>query len=107
MEAHISWNYTTWLNIAFLALAAVLLVRFFTTGGRDMLRMMGGSPDDTAGHDHHERADHDGHRQGGHHEPQPAGSADPGGHEQGHGAHHAALPAVRRDAHDARPASDG
>lgn len=39
----------TWLNIAFLALAVVLLVRFFTTGGRDMLRMMGGDPD---AHDH-------------------------------------------------------
>jgi uncharacterized membrane protein YraQ (UPF0718 family) len=41
----ISWNYTTWLDIAFLIIAAVLLVRFFRTGGRDMLRMMGGSPD--------------------------------------------------------------
>jgi uncharacterized membrane protein YraQ (UPF0718 family) len=41
----ISWNYTTWLNIAFLVIAAVLLVRFFRTGGRDMLRMMGKAPD--------------------------------------------------------------
>jgi hypothetical protein len=41
----ISWNYTTWLDIAFLIIAAVLLVRFFRTGGRDMLRMMGGAPD--------------------------------------------------------------
>jgi uncharacterized membrane protein YraQ (UPF0718 family) len=41
----ISWNYTTWLNIAFLILAAVLLVRFLRTGGRDMLRMMNRSPD--------------------------------------------------------------
>ncbi|MEU4097559.1 permease [Streptomyces sp. NPDC026673] len=40
----VHWDYTTWLNIAFLALAAVLLVRFLTTGGRRMLRMMGGSP---------------------------------------------------------------
>ncbi|MFD7779817.1 permease [Streptomyces sp. NPDC059753] len=45
----ISWNYTTWLNIAFLILAAVLLVRFWRTGGLSMLRMMGGSPD--TGHD--------------------------------------------------------
>ncbi|MEV4314902.1 permease [Actinocrispum sp. NPDC049592] len=45
MNEGISWNYTTWLNIAFLTLAVVLLVRFFRSGGRDMLRMMGGSPD--------------------------------------------------------------
>jgi uncharacterized protein len=50
MEAGISWNYTTWLNIAFLILAAVLVVRFIRTGGIAMLRMMGGSPD--TGHDH-------------------------------------------------------
>jgi uncharacterized membrane protein YraQ (UPF0718 family) len=40
IEAHIAWNYTTWLNLAFLALGAVLLVRFFATGGVPMLRMM-------------------------------------------------------------------
>jgi len=55
-EAGISWNYTTWLNLAFLALAAVLLYRFFRTGGRSMLKMMGGSPDadDEAGHGGHD-----------------------------------------------------
>lgn len=41
----ISWNYTTFLNIAFLALATVLLVRFWRTGGLPMLRMTGASPD--------------------------------------------------------------
>ena len=51
MEAGISWNYTTWLNIAFLVLAAVLIVRFVITGGVPMLRAMGGSPD--VGDDHH------------------------------------------------------
>ncbi|MFF3059918.1 permease [Streptomyces sp. NPDC057909] len=40
----ISWNYTTWLNIAFLIFAAVLVVRFFRTGGMGMLKMMGGAP---------------------------------------------------------------
>src|SRR6185437_7616313 len=40
----ISWNYTTWLNIAFLAMAVVLVARFVTSGGIPMLRMMGGSP---------------------------------------------------------------
>lgn len=49
MHAGISWNYTTWLNIVFLALAAVLVARFVVTGGVRMLRMMGGSPD---GHGH-------------------------------------------------------
>jgi uncharacterized membrane protein YraQ (UPF0718 family) len=59
MEAQISWNYTTWLNIAFLLLAAFLLIRFFTTGGRDMLRMMGGSPQ-AQHHDHQAAQDHTG-----------------------------------------------
>ena len=36
---------TTILNIVFLLLAAALLVRFFRSGGRAMLTMMGGSPD--------------------------------------------------------------
>jgi uncharacterized protein len=54
MEAGISWNYTTWLNIVFLILAALLIVRFLRTGGIPMLRMMSGSPDsEHEGHDHH------------------------------------------------------
>jgi uncharacterized protein len=52
MHAGISWNYTTWLNIAFVGLAAVLAVRFVATNGIPMLRMMGGSPD--AEHEHHD-----------------------------------------------------
>jgi len=48
IEAQMAWNYTTWLNIAFLGLAAVLLWRFFTTGGPAMLRMM-----NAPGHEHH------------------------------------------------------
>ncbi|PKW00174.1 hypothetical protein ATK30_0261 [Amycolatopsis echigonensis] len=63
MREGISWNYTTWLNIAFLVLAAALLVRFFRTGGRDMLRMMGGSPDGAAEHDHSGHDSHPGHDQ--------------------------------------------
>ncbi|SNQ48555.1 hypothetical protein FRACA_260008 [Frankia canadensis] len=42
----IRWNYTTVLNILFLLLAAALVVRFLSTGGRAMLAMMGGGPDD-------------------------------------------------------------
>jgi uncharacterized membrane protein YraQ (UPF0718 family) len=40
VEASITWNYTTWLNIVFLALAAMLVWRFLRTGGARMLRMM-------------------------------------------------------------------
>jgi uncharacterized protein len=41
----VSWDYTTWLNIAFLILAAVLVARFARTGGGMMLKMMGGAPE--------------------------------------------------------------
>jgi uncharacterized membrane protein YraQ (UPF0718 family) len=54
VEAHVSWNYTTWLNIAFLIVAAVLLTRFVRSGGMPMLRMMGGNPADAAEHAHGE-----------------------------------------------------
>jgi uncharacterized membrane protein YraQ (UPF0718 family) len=40
VEASVTWNYTTVLNLVFLALAAVLVVRFLRTGGPAMLRMM-------------------------------------------------------------------
>ncbi len=36
----IQWNYTSILNIIFLALAALLVIRFIRTGGLPMLRMM-------------------------------------------------------------------
>ena len=67
MHAGISWNYTTWLNIAFLALAAALVTRFVTSGGLPMLKMMGGAPDT----EHHDRP---GHQPGGGH---PHRSPDP------------------------------
>jgi uncharacterized membrane protein YraQ (UPF0718 family) len=51
-EDSIQWNYTTWLNIIFLILAAVLVIRFVRTGGWPMLSMMGGGPHDMATHDH-------------------------------------------------------
>jgi len=55
VEAGITWNYTTWLNIVFLLAAAALVIRFFRSGGREMLRMMGGAPDEGehADHQHH------------------------------------------------------
>jgi uncharacterized protein len=42
VEASVTWNYTTVLNLVFLALAAVMVVRFLRTGGPAMLKMMGG-----------------------------------------------------------------
>jgi len=40
VEASITWNYTTWLNVVFLILAALLVRRFMKTGGPEMLRIM-------------------------------------------------------------------
>jgi uncharacterized membrane protein YraQ (UPF0718 family) len=50
MEASVTWNYTTYLNIVFLALAAALVWRFVRTGGLPMLKMMNKPMD--RGHDH-------------------------------------------------------
>jgi uncharacterized membrane protein YraQ (UPF0718 family) len=55
VEASITWNYTTILNIAFLALAALLVWRFIATGGLPMLKMMNGppsQPEHAHAHDH-------------------------------------------------------
>jgi len=50
--ATVSWNYTTYLNIVFLSLAAVLVWRYFRRGGGiTMLRMMNAPAGD--GHAHH------------------------------------------------------
>lgn len=55
----ITWDYTTWLNILFLALAAALTTRFLRTNGRQMLTMMGGTPDAPAEHSHNHNHNHD------------------------------------------------
>jgi uncharacterized membrane protein YraQ (UPF0718 family) len=68
----ISWNYTTWLNIVFLLLAVVLMIRFVRSGGWPMLRMMGGSPDDS--HDHAEHGQQ--------------GNDDTGHQHNSHASHH-------------------
>ena len=62
--AHISWNYTTFLNIAFTAFSLVLIFRFAATGGPKMLRMMSAprgaaGSGGMAGHDHTHSHDHD------------------------------------------------
>jgi uncharacterized membrane protein YraQ (UPF0718 family) len=49
-EAHISWNYTTVLNLVFLVVAAVLVWRATATGGLRMLRMMNKSPAEASEH---------------------------------------------------------
>ena len=45
VEASVSWNYKTFLNLAFLALAAVLVWRFLRTGGLPMLKAMNKPPE--------------------------------------------------------------
>ncbi len=48
-----SWNYTTWLNLVFLGLAAMLVWRFMGTGGPAMLRQMAHAPTGEPTHHHH------------------------------------------------------
>jgi uncharacterized protein len=57
----IHWNYTSILNIIFLVLAAVLVIRFVRTGGISMLKMMNmpGHQMDHHDMDHHHMEDHD------------------------------------------------
>jgi uncharacterized membrane protein YraQ (UPF0718 family)/YHS domain-containing protein len=45
LETQPSWNYTTFLNIAFLILMAVVAWRFVTTGGLEMLRAHAHKPE--------------------------------------------------------------
>jgi len=52
VEASIAWNYTTWLNLAFLILAALLISCFLKTGGPAMLRMMNRPADHGSAHHH-------------------------------------------------------
>lgn len=52
----IQWNYTTVLNIIFLMVAAVLVIRFIRTGGLPMLKMMN-EPEHTMAH--HDMTQHE------------------------------------------------
>jgi uncharacterized protein len=61
MEMSFRWDHTAMLNIVFLAMATVLLWRFFRSGGAAMLRSMNEpmSPEDhMGGHEHHHGAMH-------------------------------------------------
>jgi uncharacterized membrane protein YraQ (UPF0718 family) len=61
--AHISWDYTTFLNIVFGALSVVMLYRFFTTGGPKMLSMMSSPANaDRSTHGHGHSRDHEYHQ---------------------------------------------
>ena len=44
MQESIRWNYTSVLNILFLLISAILLLRFLKTGGPEMLKMMDEAP---------------------------------------------------------------
>ena len=79
LESSISWNYTTYLNIVFLVVAAVLVFWFYRSGSGPMLKMMGGSPDAEHDHGSHDHGDHD---RGGHAHQH---------HGTDHGEHHAPV----------------
>ena len=51
-EMAVRFDYTTVLNIVFLLVAGALVVRFVRSGGRPMLKMMGGAPSDGDEHGH-------------------------------------------------------
>jgi hypothetical protein len=92
LSATPQWNYTTYLNIVFLCLAAVLVVRFFRSGGGPMLAVMNGGPDDHAHHDHgdhdHAAHEHDQHEHGYPEHSHPEHSHPEHGHpEHGHHEH--------------------
>ncbi|GCE03422.1 permease [Dictyobacter aurantiacus] len=48
----VHWNYTTVLNIIFLVLAALMVIRFLRTGGLSMLKMMNTPAEQMDHHDH-------------------------------------------------------
>jgi uncharacterized membrane protein YraQ (UPF0718 family) len=52
VEAAITWNYTTWLNIVFLGMGSLLVWRFLRTGGPRMLRMMNSPAEPRHVHQH-------------------------------------------------------
>jgi len=91
MASHISWNYTTWLNIAFLLVAAALVWRFVRTGQLPMLRAMGGDPDQP--HDHQHGGE--GHRAGS--QSHPTAVEDPDSGDSSRGVRPRRESDIRRD----------
>ncbi|HUY73491.1 MAG TPA: permease, partial [Candidatus Dormibacteraeota bacterium] len=61
LTASPSWNYTTFLDLALIAIIAVMFYRFVHTGGPEMLRMMAPPGQGHTAHDHQAPPDeHDG-----------------------------------------------
>jgi uncharacterized membrane protein YraQ (UPF0718 family) len=58
VEESIHWSYTSVLNIIFLILAVVLVIRFLRTGGPGMLRMMSSSGHHERSYSRHTHHDH-------------------------------------------------
>jgi len=52
MQESVRWNYTSVLDVGFLLVSALLLVRFLKTGGPAMLREMGNAPADPSAEPH-------------------------------------------------------
>ncbi len=64
VDAAITFNYTTVLNIVFGAAFAVLTIVFFRTGGPDMMRMMESGEHEQGAHGHQSTHDHAHHHHG-------------------------------------------
>ena len=58
LSAAFAWNATTFLDLAALLVSAVLVWRFFTTGGGPMLRMMDAPMEEHAHHHEHHAHSH-------------------------------------------------
>ncbi|MFM0132883.1 permease [Paraburkholderia sediminicola] len=68
VDAAITFNYTTVLDIVFSAVFIVLTFIFFKTGGPEMMRMMESGQHDHGGHEHHASHGHTHHQRHGHSE---------------------------------------
>jgi len=66
VDAAITFNYTTVLNIIFGAVFLLLTTEFFRTGGPEMMRMMENGQHDHGGHAHRASHDHAHHQHDGH-----------------------------------------
>ncbi|MFM0259794.1 hypothetical protein [Paraburkholderia sediminicola] len=68
MDAAITFNYTTVLDVIFCALFLALMVIFFRTGGSEMMRIMEVREHENGFHEHHGSHKHAHHQHHGHSE---------------------------------------